>query len=217
MNLVADLFRRVESVFCDLDGTLVEGIPYEDVLKQVATIARVSFEQLMERYIRNWHGLEEAKDHHLLLAHNGGEQEMIRELYRQFVEAKERPKVLPSAAELLLYFSGRYHTMCWTRGESELQRRVLRSSGLESYFEQVIVVKSKTSVTIREHLLPAAGNRRFAIVGDSHEQDIVPLKGLATVRVWISGSRANQHLPKPDVDSDVVVLQSVGDLLSLIR
>lgn len=210
---IAQMLDSVSVCVFDLDGTLAEGIPYEEVLKGVAGHADVPFKKLMARYLQNWQGLEEAQAYHEGLAI--GRTAEVRDLYAAFAHAKSHPTVLAGAVEVLerCRLAGK-QLICWTRGKEELQRNVLRSTALDKHFDVTIVTPQKTEQTVRELLLPTLSGRKFAMIGDSYDQDLAPVKAVAALRVWISGSKANGYGTAPaHVNDDVIVIKQIGDLL----
>jgi len=204
---------KTHAVAFDLDGTLVDGIPYEEVLKYVSQFTGVPYDDLFIRYKTAWVDLEEAESYHVSLAPKCAS--MIRELYRTFSDAKGCPEVLPGAREVLMALkSRRTFLVCWTRGEETLQRLALRNTELDQFFNRIIVIPNKNAETVQGHLLPALEGLPFTMIGDSYEQDIVPVLGLAEACIWISDSNANRFGPRPwDIHPSVREIRRIGELL----
>jgi FMN phosphatase YigB (HAD superfamily) len=205
----------VPILVCDLEGTLVENIPYEEALERISGEIHAPLADLLRRYREEWYGLDEALAYHRSLAVTPSGKACVERIYDAFSTAKRNPTVVPGALEFLERASARGHRLiCWTRGKAALQAQALAASGLERFFSDVLIVPEKNSIVAREVLLPRLGCSRFAIIGDSYEQDIVPLKGLAAIRVWVSGSKANAYIGRPAaIDDDVVEIVSVAQLL----
>lgn len=208
----------IKTFVFDLDGTLVRSIPYESVLHFVASFSDQTFNALFERYQKEWHGLEEAQRYHesivpIKSAH------LVTQQYEQFIRAKSEPEVIDGVIELLdLLRRNARRIICWTRGDRERQLTVLRTSGLEALFDDVVITGAKNPESVSSKLLPVIQDDSFVMIGDSYEQDIAPLLGLAEYCYWITGSEANsflQTLPQPA--SRVIALQSISDLLPLIQ
>lgn len=214
MNLLETLIDIADTFVLDFDGTLVDGMPYQEVLKVVAFIACVPYDQLYARYTDQWNGVDEAEAFHLTLVDRQHARK-IRAAYRLFKEAKEQPEPLPKAIEILVRLRvAEQRLICWTRGDERLQRPTVRRSGLEQFFDCVIVPPVKTRETIQSMLLPVTNGAKFVLIGDSYDQDIVPVEGLAERRVWIHGSKANAYrTTKAEPAPDIIAISAFADLL----
>ena len=194
MNLLETLIGIADTFVFDFDGTLVDSVPYEEVLKDVAFIAGFSYDQLYARYKDQWNGLDEAEAFHLTLVDKQSARK-IRAAYRLFKASKERLEPLPKTVKILVRLrEAERRLICWTRGDERLQRLAVRRSGLEQFFDRVIVPPVKTRETVHDMLLHVTNGAKFVLIGDMYDQDIVPVEGLADRRVWIYGSKANSLL-----------------------
>lgn len=207
--------QNIEVYVFDLDGTLVASDPYENVLTDVARLSRIPFETLMHRYRDEWRGLTEAESYHRSLVASATDRDAISIRYSRFIRAKSDPSVLTGAMEILLFLrSNRKHLICWTRGDEEKQRMVLKRSGLEDLFDTILIPGVKNLETVQKMLLPAIQGKRFAIIGDSYEQDIVPTLDVAASVFWIYGSEANKiaGASNLDIDPRVIRMESIEPL-----
>lgn len=202
----------------DLDGTLIEGMPYEEIMSGVSKTCGVPCDELARQYEHEWQGLEDAHVRHRALAQTDEQSREVDRLYTEFIRAKECPRVLPGAIDVLeTLLNKEVALICWTRGEPELQLRALAVTGTHRFFETVVVVSKKTVNTVRSHLLPAVYGRPFAMVGDSYSQDMLPVAGIATARIWVRDSQANQHEPPPEtITDDVIAVHTVADVLAYL-
>jgi len=199
----------------DLDGTLVEGDPYESVLKYVARRSGKSLKTLLHVYRRQWKGLDDAMAYHIGLVALPRQKGAIRERYARFVRAKSHPTVHPDSRDILerLRNQGK-RLICWTRGDEKKQQIVLCNSGLSSLFHLIIVPGSKDNESVERLLMPHVRGVPFALVGDSYEQDIVPVLDAASALFWIAESKANRIANADSIRPDprVTRLKSIRDL-----
>lgn len=218
MNLLETLVACAETFVIDFDGTLVDGIPYQEVLKTIATITGQTYAQLYERYQNEWLGLHEAEAYHASLVDKSKASE-IRSIYRRFREVREEVAPLPKTVDILRRLvAAKRHLYCWTRGDDRLQRSTIRRSGLEQFFERILVAPTKTRETVYSHLVPALNGAPFIVIGDLYDQDIEPVAGLAEKRVWIYGSKANQYrITKAEPATDIIAINTFADLLQPVK
>jgi phosphoserine phosphatase len=205
---------KVQAVVFDLDGTLVEGMPFELVIQDVAVMAGRPFGELMSHYQLRWTTLEDEMAYHVSLVGDCNAKRVL-ELYDEFIRYKSNPDIVIGAEEVLgcLKEAGK-GLVCWTRGKDDLQRRILRTTRLERYFDLIIVVPNKNEEAVKGVLLPALDGLSFAMIGDSYEQDMLPVKDVAFERFWITGSKANTFGFLPFYpDKEIIKLEKVGNLL----
>lgn len=205
----------IPTLVFDLEGTLVENMPYEEALQHISNVVGVPLIELIRRYREEWRGLDEAMSYHQGLVVGSNEKGAIRVIYDTFSKEKSHPTVVPGGLEILKLAQARgQRLICWTRGKAELQAKALAASDLEPFFHSVVIVPEKNAAIARQELLPKLDGCPFAIIGDSYMHDIIPLRGLAAVRVWISGSKANGYIPRPiAIAVDVTEIASVQQLL----
>ena len=215
----------VEAVVFDLDGTLVEAMPYQELLVRVANAVSVPAEDLLARYYSVPFNLDEARDYHFSLCVNEIQKEAVYLVYKEFIDAKRNPKVLSGARKVLKYvqYNVKYLgwlSVCWTRGDAEAQKKTLTSAGFTEYFDIVVAVPKKTVETVKSELIPYLRGKKFILVGDSYEQDILPALGFAEKLFWISGSRVNKSglAMLPDVlPQNVIEIKGVACLLPYLN
>lgn len=224
MDMTPAILQRLRLVFMnqsivfDLDGTLVENIPYEEVCDEVSKCTGISFTELWANYRANWKGIDDAIAYHLGLCASEEGKKKILQAYENFRQAKSQPSVNAGAVEILskLKVMGK-HLVCWTQGDEKFQRTVLTNADLFKYFSAVAVVPTKTAPAVIQHLLPLVGQRTFAMIGDYIEMDLLPVSGWANDRVWISQSRASKYRPRPEVlPANIMEVNHLADLLAAI-
>lgn len=219
------VLESVEAVVFDLDGTLVEAMPYQELLVRVANAVGVPAEDLLARYYSVSFNLNEARAYHLSLCGSEIQKEATHLVYKEFVDAKQNPKVLNGARKVLKYVKHNvkylgWLSVCWTRGSIETQNQTLISSGLADYFDAVVAVPKKTIETVKSELMPCLHGKKFIVVGDSYEQDILPALGFAEKLFWVSGSRVNKsglvEMPSA-LPQNVIEIEGVAYLLPYLR
>jgi FMN phosphatase YigB (HAD superfamily) len=203
-----------EAIVFDLDGTLVEGLPYEEILENISRLADTPYDELFTRYTQNWQGLKEAQDYHVTLVGDAYASK-VHSLYRTFTESKGRQTILPGAVDVLTFARKQNkYLVCWTQGDSVFQRLGLPVP-IGGLFNDIVVIPNKNTETVNQFLLPALVGRSFTMVGDSYKQDMLPVKDVARERIWITESKANAYsAPPKDIDSDIRRIRTISDLLN---
>lgn len=217
LNRLRQAFANQSIVF-DLDGTLVENIPYEEVCNEVAKCTGISFIDLWANYRSSWKGIDDAIAYHLGLCASEEGKKKIIQAYDEFRYAKSNPSINAGVVEILykLRAQGKY-LICWTQGDEKIQRTVLEKSDLLKYFSAVAVVPTKTVQSVCDYLMPLVGEKTFTMIGDYIGMDLVPVSGLAADRIWISQSRASRYRARPDVmPKDIIEVKHLVDLLKAV-
>lgn len=219
-ELRLDLLRGMKAVVLDLEGVLVENMPYEELLEEISRIVGASYADLIRRYRTQWKGLEEARNYHCSLALDEESRMRVTDGYERFQKAKLRPDIVSGAKAFLelLQLHG-FRVVCWTMGEEEFQRAVLKNSNLEPYFEAVVVVREKNAAAIKTELLPVLRDEPFALIGDSLKLDILPVLGIAKKLFWVLDSKANRYLSRIEPQSPppgVVPVRNVYDFMAKV-
>lgn len=202
----------------DLDGTLVEAMPLQHVIKKVADMSGRPFETLFEEYRTNYTGVAAMKKYHQSLV-AAEDHSTIDALYAEWEASQTAPQLLDGARELLesLKSSGR-RLVLWSKGSPQQQENKLRAVGLYELFDERLVTTAKgRPETVEQRLLPAVQGR-WAMVGDSYEQDVLPALPFAHVVYWIYGGWANS-LAAPKSWEPHERLQRIADIgeLHLMR
>lgn len=100
--------------------------------------------------------------------------------------AKGRAPLVPHAASVLRRLAEVSRLVLLTKGEYEVQRRRIESSGLEGLFHQTVVVERKDPSTFRELAVQLRVDPAYAwSVGDSLRSDIQPALSAGFRAVWI--------------------------------
>ncbi len=127
------------------------------------------------------------------------------------------PRVLDGAAEVLeMLTQNGDQLLLWTRGDQEVQRRNLFSSGLAHYFGKVYVfernktAKELTDIIRSNKLSPSA----TWVIGDSIRSDINPALEVGAHAIWIPGTPWQYDNIAP-MHGDFVKLSSMIDFLEL--
>lgn len=216
-----DFLKDVEAAVFDLDGTLVEAMPYQELLVKIANITNVLVESLLARYYGVSFNLDEATNYHLSLCISEVQREAVSLVYQEFLDAKQNPTIINGAREVLEAVSrASLCAVCWTRGNIETQKQTLVSADLMDYFDVVVAVSQKSVETVKSELLPVLHGKKFILVGDSFEQDILPALGLAEKLFWVSGSRVNKSglVKMPDVFPEgIIKTETVAELLPYLQ
>lgn len=204
----------------DLEGPLVLNMPYQELLDRVATVVGTKYQELLGRYLdkKIWQGVEPEKEYHLSLAKSEEEKEAIRKDYEEFYEGsialKGMPGIVPGAKSVLMRLRDRGDRLiCWTRGEESLQKKILAQAGLDSFFEEILIVSHKNRETVNSTLLPAVGEFPFIMVGDSYQQDIEPVLLHALASFWVKDAPANRYGTLKFIDNpNVFTISNVSDI-----
>jgi putative hydrolase of the HAD superfamily len=119
--------------------------------------------------------------------------------------------LIDEVQETLAYLHTRYHLTLFTKGDPEEQMAKVRMSGLEPYFEDVVVAREKDISSYEELLNRRAARREEAwMVGNSPKSDINPALAVGMNAAFIPHAR-NWHL-----EEEELIIGS-GKLLSLTR
>jgi FMN phosphatase YigB (HAD superfamily) len=203
----------------DLEGVLVENMPYEWLLDRVSKITGTSLRVLLDYYHEKWQGLDKAQEYHVSLTQSRTRRAEILGLYEEFGRKKASPEICPGAVELLQFIRDRLERprVCWTRGNAEFQNQVLTKSGLARLFDRIVISGEKNADVFVSRVLPVLQGRTFAMIGDMFSADMVSVEGLARCRVWVAGSRANRYIEPPaEIPPDIIRVESIADLYQLL-
>ena len=100
--------------------------------------------------------------------------------------ARRRAPLLPYARQALTRLSTSCRLVLLTKGEYELQRSRVMSSGLEGLFEKVMIVDHKDAATFRQLAAELKVKpERVWSVGDSMRSDVRPALAAGFRAVWI--------------------------------
>lgn len=105
-----------------------------------------------------------------------------------------KTKLLPYAKELLEYLFGKYRLFILSNGFKELQYIKMRSSGIDHYFEKVILSDDiqihKPHPEIFNFALSSTQSllNQSLMIGDSWEADIVGAKGIGMDQLFLNHS-----------------------------
>ncbi|MCU0227408.1 MAG: HAD family hydrolase [Bryobacterales bacterium] len=102
--------------------------------------------------------------------------------------------MIDGVQQTLAYLQPRYHLTLFTKGDPAEQRGKVRASGLEDFFEEVVVVKEKDESAYHA-LLERRGARKEEswMVGNSPKSDINPPLAIGMNAAYIPHPR-NWHL-----------------------
>lgn len=129
--------------------------------------------------------------------------------------ATEQNQLLPHALELLHYVRTKYTLSIISNGFCEVQYKKMRNSGLEHFFDHVILSEQvgclKPNKAIYEYALEVNGitSRQALMIGDSYESDIVGARN-----VGISALLFNPRREK--VLDDVPQFFALRDLIDVL-
>lgn len=212
--------NTIQTWVFDLDGTLVEAMPYQELINEVAKMAGRTFTELFTEYRTNFQGAAAMKAYHLSLVPEA-ERSKVEELYEICHASSANPDLLEGSVEVLQLLRNRgCRILLWSKGDRAFQVAKLVKLGLAPYFDDVLVTtaKGRTEAVI-EHLLPAVGDSTWAMVGDSFEQDILPSLHFADRLFWIQGGRANA-LARPESwepHPNLVPVAHISAVLALLQ
>lgn len=117
-------------------------------------------------------------------------------------------KLMPHAREALAYLSSKYHLYILSNGFRELQSHKMRSAGIDSYFEKVILSDDigilKPWPEIFYFALSATQSelRESLMIGDSWDNDIVGAKGVGMHQVFYNVSERGDLSFQPTYEID---------------
>lgn len=124
-------------------------------------------------------------------------------------------QLLPGVPETLDYLVARHRLLLFTKGDREEQRLKVQRSGLEAYFETVVIAREKDTQTyselIREHQIAAS---QAWMIGNSPRSDILPAlaAGLRAVYIPHAHTWSLEHADLPASDGRLLVLQAFPQL-----
>ena len=124
-------------------------------------------------------------------------------------------QLLPGVPETLAYLSARHRLLLFTKGELEEQRLKVQGSGLEPYFDRVVIAREKDVETyselIREQRVVAA---QGWMIGNSPRSDIQPAiaAGLGAVFIPHQHTWRLEHADLPAGNGRLLVLDSFPQL-----
>ncbi|MCL1941976.1 MAG: YjjG family noncanonical pyrimidine nucleotidase [Candidatus Azobacteroides sp.] len=135
-----------------------------------------------------------------------------------FLEATSyKTKLIPYAKEILEYLYPRYRMFILSNGFSEVQYKKLRNSGLDRYFEKVILSENaeanKPSPEIFDYALKNTNSRRkeSVMIGDSWDADIVGAKNSRIDQIFLD------HEGKTDMDfQPTYLIKSLKELKEIL-
>ena len=144
-------------------------------------------------------------------------EELTREISNEFIKiCPTKGKVLPYSIELLDYLLGNYRLHIITNGFSDVQHVKLRSSGMEDYFDQVIISETvgykKPDKRIFEYALSTTGAlpERSMMVGDNLETDIMGARNASLDQAYYNPEK------EPHDRSITYEISSLGELKSIL-
>lgn len=209
--------QNIQTFVFDMDGTLLSRISYERLLNQVAEATRHPFEELFARYQSTWQGFEEAQRYHERLAQTD-QLPLLKTIYDQFYRIVYDVQMIDGVTEILTQLRSQGKKLiCWTSGDEASQKSLFKSSGLEPYFDTIIVAALKNKEYADRLLLPVIKTDPFVIIGDSYERDILPVIEDAEIGFWITDSEANQYLQPPKhIDPKVISIARVSELKNFL-
>lgn len=161
------------------------------------------------RRLRAWAASYREQAWRLALADQGvRDDDLAAELADRFmVERRARHEVFTDARPTLEGLKGRFVLGLVTNGASCLQREKLRASGLEEFFDVVVVSgdvgEAKPSALPFQAALSALDAAHAVMIGDSVEKDIAGARSAGLDAVWVNraGRRAPDGLGVPAVTS----------------
>jgi putative hydrolase of the HAD superfamily len=143
------------------------------------------------------------------------DQELAEELAERFwSERRDRHEVFPDVTQALARLSDAHAMAIVTNGAACLQREKLAASGLESYFDAVVVSAdlgvAKPDASVFEHALSrlGAGRDSAVMVGDSIRKDVDGARSAGLGAVWVNRGGS----PAPDGRTDLVEIATLTDL-----
>lgn len=207
-----------------LRGVVLERMPLEQLLREVARVTTTSFNLVNSQY-RYYQGTEEQTlgFHLSLCLGDPAKEQVVRELHDRYARTRKDPVLIPNAVEaiLLLRDTGK-SCVCWTHGVEREQNRLLcterpevwKSFRLTQLFRCEIIVPSKTRKTALTRLVPTLGGKPFTTIGSSAEYDIAAVEGLADHRIWVSGTGPSRNYQPPQgLPDDVVSIETIAEFL----
>jgi putative hydrolase of the HAD superfamily len=127
-------------------------------------------------------------------------------------------ELLDGVQETLAYLSPRHHLVLLTKGDLEEQKLKVERSGIEAYFQQVVVVPEKNTATYHQIVEELhADPQRTWMIGNSPRSDINPALAAGLNAVFIPHPHT-WHLEHEEVentgDGRVLTLSTFAELHS---
>ncbi len=147
-------------------------------------------------------------------------REAAVELSNYFGEQRRKlQRLFPDALETMTRLKGRYRLGLLTNGAPDVQREKLEASGLNSFFDAVVVSGEydcgKPEPEIFSHLLSALGSdaSECVMVGNSIERDVAGAKAAGIVSIWMEVPGSEEPA---DVEPDFTI-RSLSELPALLE
>jgi putative hydrolase of the HAD superfamily len=124
-------------------------------------------------------------------------------------------EIIDGVESTLSYLRPRHRLALLTKGETEEQRLKVDRSGIDHFFEEVIIVAEKDVQTYHDAVdRLGAETKATWMIGNSPKSDINPAlaAGLGAVYVPHDETWSLEHEPVPDGDKRVIVVDRFTDL-----
>lgn len=191
-DAVGEAIQSIQTWVFDLDGTLVEAMPLQHVIAEVAKLSGRPFEDLFREYRTQFQGVEAMRAYHKSLVPQERAAE-VDKLYAAWEASHADPELLEGAKEALTLLKGQGRRLVlWSKGTPLQQEQKARRVGLYDLFDVRLVSHEKGRHEAVERMLVPAVEGPWAMVGDSYEQDVLPALDHAAVVYWIHGGWANR-------------------------
>jgi len=215
MHRLSTWLREVDDWWFDLDGTLVQSMPYRTLLQRVAKLLNIPYTNELYHYRNSWVDVPTAHARHLTMADNGGTRDQIDRIYQKYSADNKTPSVITGAfpcVEGLLACNKRL--ICYTRGNQEWQMGKILVTGLRRVFSEVCVVQSKDVATLQGHVARISPDQPFIMIGNTFNEDIAPAAGIARGRIYTSSAATASLRDTPgQLSDDILVVDTVADLV----
>jgi len=127
------------------------------------------------------------------------------------------PLVHPAAHNVLSLLRPNFRLVLVTKGDSEVQRRKLRRSGLETFFIAVYVLSDKTDEEFRRVIEEQELDvERTWVVGDSLRSDINPALRLGLRAVWVPAPNWIYEFEEPRKSTRLFRVNSLAEVPNLL-
>ena len=132
------------------------------------------------------------KETYRALANNSGRKAQSRVLRRISIFGqsvfKRSPRLIAGARTLLRELHGKVHLVLMTAGDPAVQRRRIKASGLEKYFDFIDIPRIKTPKEYRRLVKRLRLNpSKTWMVGNSMKSDILPAHKSGLQTLWVAG------------------------------
>ena len=210
--------QKIKAVLFDLDDTLIDTTTaeyraickFKEHFKEFNLINKEEFaklwhkitEDLSERYHKGEFSFEELRIRRMkdLFSNFNIEinDEEAREIFKRYIELYEKEWTLfGDTTKLLDELKGKYKLAIVTNGNSENQRKKIEKTGLDKYFQEIIVSSEVGCAKPNKQIFEIACNKlnvnseECMMIGDKFKVDVEGSRNFGMTSVWVNRKNEN--------------------------